>query len=140
MNSDDKRMARGGHGSHWDGCEEVHWDCRIKMLERQLAEAERRAVDAGKVRDELYQVQRKRAAAEAIVDRLPKTADGVPVVPGMELWHAGTSWSGKGDYAWCFYRRPSSGELEVVFTLCSVLVSQCYSTRAAAEAAKEPTQ
>jgi len=26
------------------------------------------------------------AAAEAIVEKLPKTADGVPVVPGMSLW------------------------------------------------------
>jgi hypothetical protein len=25
-------------------------------------------------------------AAEAIVSRLPKTADGVPIVPGMQLW------------------------------------------------------
>jgi hypothetical protein len=25
-------------------------------------------------------------AAEAIASRLPKTADGVPIVPGMQLW------------------------------------------------------
>jgi len=28
---------RGGDGSHWEGCEEVHWDCRIAQLETELA-------------------------------------------------------------------------------------------------------
>jgi len=32
------------------------------------------------------------AELEAIVDRLPKTADGVPVTPGMEVWT--DYWSG----------------------------------------------
>ena len=71
----------------------------------------------------------------AIVAKLPKTADGVPVVPGMELWHAGTAWSDKGDYAWSFYRR-RNGELEVQFILCNVLLSDCYSTREAANHAE----
>ena len=26
------RWRKGGDGSHWDGCEEVHWDCRIAQL------------------------------------------------------------------------------------------------------------
>jgi len=27
---------RGGDGSHWEGCEEVHWDCRIAQLENAM--------------------------------------------------------------------------------------------------------
>ena len=33
----DKRMTYGGNGSHWDGCAEVHWDCKIAQLEAELA-------------------------------------------------------------------------------------------------------
>jgi len=28
---------RGGDGSHWEGCEEVHLDCRIAQLEKEIA-------------------------------------------------------------------------------------------------------
>ncbi len=31
------RYIRGGDGSHWEGCEEVHWDCRIAQLEADIA-------------------------------------------------------------------------------------------------------
>ena len=31
------RWTKGGDGSHWEGCEEVHWDCRIAQLEAELA-------------------------------------------------------------------------------------------------------
>lgn len=30
----DKRYTYGGDGSHWEGCHETHWDCRIAWLER----------------------------------------------------------------------------------------------------------
>ena len=33
----DKRMTYGGNGSHWDGCAEAHWDCKIAQLEAELA-------------------------------------------------------------------------------------------------------
>jgi len=66
------------------------------------------------------------AELEDIVDKLPTTADGVPVVPGMEIWHpdgrtgtASIAYYGRG----CF---PSY-----------VVAEYCYSTREAAEAAKE---
>jgi hypothetical protein len=32
----DKRYTRGGDGSHWEGCHETHWDCRIAWLEERL--------------------------------------------------------------------------------------------------------
>lgn len=41
-----KRYIRGGDGSHWEGCEETHWDCKIAKLERQLAAAEGDAEEA----------------------------------------------------------------------------------------------
>lgn len=32
------RYIRGGNGSHWEGCEETHWDCRIARLEQENSE------------------------------------------------------------------------------------------------------
>ena len=34
-------MTRGGNGSHWQGCEETHWDCKIAMLEKENKELRR---------------------------------------------------------------------------------------------------
>lgn len=73
----------------------------------------------------------------AVVERLPRTADGVPVVPGMNLY------SRRVDYDFgCIAIRvePESDEIEcrdvrgVEFDLPA---RECYSTRAAAEAARE---
>ena len=30
------RWTYGGNGSHWDGCAEVHWDCKIAQLEAEI--------------------------------------------------------------------------------------------------------
>lgn len=38
--SDIENMTRGGHGAHWDGCENVHWDCRIARMEQRITELE----------------------------------------------------------------------------------------------------
>lgn len=77
---------------------------------------------------EAKRLKERCAELEAIVAKLPKTADGVPVVPGDELW----------------YRR-SRGWLVVAETVGSyddhngdshtVSLEQCYSTREAAEKA-----
>jgi hypothetical protein len=29
------RYTRGGDGSHWEGCDEIHWDCKIAKLEKE---------------------------------------------------------------------------------------------------------
>jgi len=76
----------------------------------------------------------KQAAAEierlqAIVDELPKTADGVPVVPGMAV-----------------YRRDIGQAHVSVFSMGEVHfsggptthVDSCYSTREAAESKEKP--
>ena len=31
-----QRWTKGGDGSHWEGCEDVHWDCKIVQLEAEL--------------------------------------------------------------------------------------------------------
>ena len=33
----EKRYEHGGDGSHWDGCAEAHWDCKIVLLETEKA-------------------------------------------------------------------------------------------------------
>lgn len=39
------------------------------------------------------------AALLELVDRLPKTADGVPITPGMMVWHCTEhSWKSKGSH------------------------------------------
>ena len=30
------RWTKGGDGSHWEGGDEVHWDCRIAKLEKEI--------------------------------------------------------------------------------------------------------
>lgn len=30
------RWTKGGDGSHWEGCAEAHWDCKIAQLEAEL--------------------------------------------------------------------------------------------------------
>ncbi len=72
-------------------------------------------------------------AYEAIVAKLPKTADGVPIVPGMKVYQTDPTGYVQGydvgvnqaadDSSW-----PSPAYLTY---------SQCYSTREAAEAAAE---
>ena len=47
----DKRMTYGGNGSHWEGCAEVHWDCKIAQLEDELARLQER------LHDELSQLE-----------------------------------------------------------------------------------
>jgi hypothetical protein len=47
------RYIRGGDGSHWDGCEETHWDCKIAKLERENAEL-RKAIITYKSSGEFY--------------------------------------------------------------------------------------
>ena len=45
------RWTKGGDGSHWEGCEEVHLDCRIAHLEKELARLQE------KLHDEMSQLE-----------------------------------------------------------------------------------
>ena len=73
---------------------------------------------------------------EAIVDKLPKTADGVPVVPGEYVWTPGLAmWivcrgNGSSDYCETLAAEPNAYDMDP-----SAPVKSCYSTREAAEAA-----
>ncbi len=73
--------------------------------------------------EDMEDAEALRQAAD-LIERLPVTADGVPVVPGMEVWHRDF----KGRIS------PETAQLESPFP--HILIC-CYSTRAAAEAAKK---
>jgi hypothetical protein len=77
-------------------------------------------------------------AAEAIVAKLPKTADGVPIVPDMTLY-AATGWGAQVCALHTFQRREFDGvtpNIEGIFDgrATSFPATRCYSTREAAEA------
>lgn len=89
------------------------------------------------------------AAAEierlrAIVDRLPKTADGASIVNGDRIYEAPCTISGRvvehsvqhvDDDGWLVISDDGSYEPPIIANL-----SRCYSTREAAEAAAEEVQ
>ncbi len=79
-------------------------------------------------------VETCRAAAE-IVARLPMTADGVPVVPGMDVWFSEPS-----PHCALAYQARMDGEIATTFhgsVYKSVAASDVYSTREAAEKARD---
>ena len=41
--SEEGRYIKGGDGSHWVGCEETHWDCKIARLEKENARLKKAA-------------------------------------------------------------------------------------------------
>jgi hypothetical protein len=61
---------------------------------------------------------------QAIVDRLPKTADGVPIAPGASVW----AWMGDAGIVETEIQRVGKGGW----------FDACYSTREAAEKARTP--
>ena len=123
----------------------------IADLRRQLAEAQAACAAAERLwgRDVkkavLAQLQRhakefldRLATAEAIVEKLPKTADGVPVFLHDEVWLPGEDEplyvghiENSTRQGWWYAQRPYRAALD----LC-----MCYSTREAAQVAKEAKQ
>jgi hypothetical protein len=84
-------------------------------------------------------------AAEAIIVKLPTTADGVPVVPGMEVWTTRRfserkmrpPFMVKVSHVWNPSGSADIGEADVFGNVTTkLLASFCYSTREAAEQAK----
>jgi len=89
-------------------------------------------IDRSEVEPELERLR-------AIVDKLPKTADGVPVVPGMRLW----VFAGAHDYEPSGLRSVTVRRLTAMAAsgwehrqLQRTPLSKFYSTREAAEAAE----
>ena len=129
-----------------EGTNEFH-ECR-QSLRRQLAEANKRAERAEELAFAYDQTRspmsptHKRLLEEleqlrAIVARLPRTADGVPVVPGRDtVWN----WLPRGLHSKCSWvecaveiRQPYN---EAMYDYVDISeVGKCYSTREAAEAA-----
>jgi hypothetical protein len=90
-------------------------------------------VDCQQAADELERLQ-------AIVDRLPKTADGVPITPGMVLYDSldvrfNNPWTVTG------FKVDRNGNLACVFGQNGSFDAICsgyYSTRESAEKARQP--
>lgn len=68
--------------------------------------------------------RRRATQAEEVVNRLPKTSDGVPIYPGMTVW------------ALIAGREISDAEVQAVGI--GGVWRYCYSTREAAEKARNP--
>ncbi len=68
---------------------------------------------------------------QAIVDTLPKTADGVVIVPGATVWQVETSNAGR---TWQITDRQTDPDIWPFSGWCK---GRCYSTREAAEKAPE---
>ncbi len=79
------RYTKGGDGSHWDGCEEVHWDCRIAQLEAELA---RRDEKIAELRNDITGYRRTVVSQNEIIARLKedaeRLADGMIISPENE--------------------------------------------------------
>lgn len=54
----------GGQGSHWEGCENTHWDCRIARLEQENAELRAEIVRLNRIIDLQAQMLKKWEGAE----------------------------------------------------------------------------
>lgn len=85
-----ERMDAAAKLSPTDACE---LSLAVKRVLSRIAELElkyQNAFDRAEDMRRREATQRQRAeAAEKVVEKLPKTADGVPVVPGMRLWSPG---------------------------------------------------
>jgi hypothetical protein len=87
--------------------------------------------------DELEQLRVRVEELTAIVDKLPKTADGVPITPGMQIWGK-LGWNdepARATLRGSYLDGYSVGALE--WGMNVVPEKEVYSTREAAEAAKE---
>jgi len=47
--SEEGRYIKGGGGSHWVGCEETHWDCKIARLEKENARLQKAVEEAERI-------------------------------------------------------------------------------------------
>lgn len=108
-----KAMVRGYSNDEVDyvvgpGIDPGNFDTVVDRLNEQHAEIER---------------------LRAIVERLPKTADGVPVTPGMAYWFE--YMDTPGEFGQLHASEIYNCNGDVVFN------TYCYSTREAAEAARK---
>ena len=89
----------------------------------------------------LFDAKSENARLQAIVDRLPKTADGETILPGQRLWyfvrtHPEVLWINVDHWGEDHIGGVVWGESQHE-PMDSISTSACYSTRAAAEAAQK---
>ena len=113
---------------YMEGGVEREWERDLAAL---IAHIEKLEADSGGLVAHAEKMEAENARLQATVDKYPKTADGVPAVPGMDLFLPLHSSVGEVNdltvndgYTWPF----SSGESP------QDRIGQCYSTK---EAAKE---
>lgn len=94
----------------------IERDCDDLQWEQFIANCHEAATQLEQRQDEIERLQ-------AIVDRLPKTADGSPILPGQVVYHRDR-------------RGKIRPETMVLASPFPHLLKCCYSTREAAEAAK----
>ena len=97
---------KGGNGSHWEGCEEVHWDCKIAQLEKEIERLAERLHDeigqtelandaANRWRDTALQLSTYCGEARAELARLQEERRWIPVSerlpkygkPSLTIYH-----------------------------------------------------
>ena len=81
---------KGGDGSHWEGCEETHWDCKIAKLEKENVQLRDKAqwVDQYQANAELAKKQRDNALAE--IEQL--RADNAKLREVLQMARNGLVW------------------------------------------------
>lgn len=75
------------------------------------------------------------AALKALVDRLPKTADGKPMFPGMDVWEVRQS--GEIRKCWVYPVEAELADILHGWSSPDPVFRNCYSTEEAAKAALE---
>lgn len=111
----------------------------MSMLTERLRDLADRNETARWQEDEYSAIDELREAAaeierlQAIVSRLPRTADGMPIAPGMKLW---TVFDGSDVTVNWFCRGHGTGVWLMDTDRGNRTESECYSTREAAEKAR----
>jgi len=84
--------------------------------------------------DEIDRLTRELNEARAVIERLPKTADGVPIVPGDSVY---MQWTGHERRVRAVHSDSIAVTVGLIAaTLVNVHPHQCYSTKKSAEAAR----
>lgn len=118
-----------------DGNSCACYECVVRLAERLQSELDEDATDSGRHLALLIEERQRSERLQAIVDRLPKTADGVPIVPGGDYW----SNNDRGTFQWSVVELHQTAASGTFHGSPCVYESydECYSTREAAEKARQ---
>lgn len=116
-----------------------------RCLRRQLAQERKANEILGVVSEGL---RKDIVERDAIIAKLPKTEDGVPITPGMKVWLPDEGAGPDEGFVSCDYISDvrDTGQVKLRWTSSGYggtppcnwpLSSECYSTKAAAEAARD---